>query len=289
MRCRGLGKSSRREFFPSADPQEEALMKSRTLATPGIFWLLAATLVLLAAGPAQAQGGQKPAPNRCISDCDCPRGELCSPRTGTCSAVPCPRIYSPVCGLDGQTYGNDCEAKAQHVVVSHSGECDQECGGFAGRPCQQKDQFCQQPAGQCHADGIGSCEARPQSCTREYRPVCGCDFQTYPNDCQRRAAGVSLLWKGPCTFGPADRNVKPVPPKACRNNADCQATDYCARPEGICNQDDGRCRPKPEFCTDQYEPVCGCNGVTYSNDCYAAASGINVRRHGACGRGADRD
>ena len=27
------------------------------------------------------------------------------------------------------------------------------------------------------------------------------------------------------------------------------------------------------FCTMQYDPVCGCNGVIYSNDCFAQVSG----------------
>ena len=35
-------------------------------------------------------------------------------------------------------------------------------------------------------------------------------------------------------------------------------------------------------CIEIYEPVCGCNDVTYSNECYAELNGISSWTEGEC-------
>ena len=70
----------------------------------------------------------------------------------------------------------------------------------------------------------------------------------------------------------------------------CSAGEYCYfAPEAQCGAADqtGTCEPTPEVCVEQYDPVCGCDGQTYSSVCYAAMAGVSVARPGECSASED--
>jgi hypothetical protein len=141
----------------------------------------------------------------------------------------------------------------------------------ACEPCQNNEEcgeaaYCSKPRNRC--DGLGLCEDRPRGCPQVRDPVCGCDGQTYGSACEAAAEGVNVTHEGECE------------PAYCWSNGDCSDLQYCYFAD--CLLETGICLDRPEACLTVWEPVCGCDGQTYSNACYAAASGVSVDYEGEC-------
>jgi Kazal-type serine protease inhibitor domain len=177
-------------------------------------------------------------------------------RGGVCQSIPsaCPAIYDPVCGCDNVTYPNACQASAFGVSVKRAGMCGaEECQIAGGR-----------------VRGGGSCG----------RAVAFWEIT--------RAGGQP----GICCVG---EPVEPTPTPVTRTcggiaGSACSSGSFCnfERAAGGlgCSVPDatGICMPKPEVCTREYAPVCGCDRRTYATACIAHASGVAVLREGECGR-----
>jgi len=146
------------------------------------------------------------------------------------NSVFCPSIYDPVCGCNGITYGNSCEAYYWGGVTSWT---TGECGGAI---------TCVNPA-QIDMN---------MACPMNYDPVCGCDSVTYGNSCQAYYWGGVISW----------------------TTGECGGTNSCINPALI---------DSSAVCITLYDPVCGCDSNTYSNSCVAQNyGGVTSWTNGPC-------
>merc|ERR1711934_842855 len=87
----------------------------------------------------------------CIAD----GGKTAPPKKTTPKFCICHKMYQPVCGADGKTYGNSCQAKCKNVKYTN-----------------------------------GACGSKGCTCAEIFKPVCGSDGKTYGNSCKAKCKQV---------------------------------------------------------------------------------------------------
>jgi hypothetical protein len=71
--------------------------------------------------------------------------------------------------------------------------------------------------------------------------------------------------------------------QACDAGSFCSYPLHCGKPHPTDQTDPAAtCKLIPEICPDNYVPVCGCDGKTYANDCYAYRDSVDIDYEGAC-------
>ncbi len=95
---------------------------------------------------------------------------------------------------------------------------------------------------------------------------------------------VTTLFIAPLLLGPAPAWSAAGAGERCGGFAvvPCDAGLWCDPEPGCFTDPWGTCVAVPEMCTQQFEPVCGCDGTTYSNDCKRQAGKVARQADGAC-------
>ena len=190
--------------------------------------------------------------------CLCQNGAFSCNQAGPCNST-CPgdagstqdvALDSP---LDGNTTGGD---------ASSTGGA---CGGSGDPPCSAG-AYCAWSDKRCGALTHGACAATPSAtCTAQATPVCGCDGNNYPSDCDAAKAGTDVSTSVSC---PSPTGMFRCGWSYCQHG-----TEYChaviGGPVGAPGTYD--CLALPAACGTT--PSCTCMAVTSGSTCTQTSEG----------------
>ena len=144
---------------------------------------------------------------------------------------------------------------------------------------------------------VNQANSQEIGCVDVINPVCGVDNKTYNSICEAKKAGIEIAYKAKC--GECIQEGKIINPSVVKNKTCCagliacpvnsstlntnEKVSVCKKTCDISSNETTNTKPEDKIvCTMNWDPLCGENGKTYSNECFLNKAGVKMAHKGEC-------
>ncbi len=192
----------------------------------------------------------------------------------------CTAHYDPVCGVDGETYSNECFAQMMGVEIDYLGECTMRFSLNNAIDCTNSSTSCLVPMGQMFKITLSENPSTGYKWNYSYDgDLIELVTEDYVNACPQiegedgviptvGCGGEKTYYFAAKTIGELSLNYKYMRPWE----------------EDFVDEKNYQINVVAEMkaCPKIYDPVCGIDGNTYDNECIAESKNIQVSYKGQC-------